>query len=188
MKVSVYIATSLDGFIARKDGALDWLPGSESAETLEGEDYGYQEFMDSIDVLIMGRNTFETVLSFGGDWPYDNKRMIILSSQPVAIPSKLSATVELSSCTPAELIEKLAEEGFQHVYVDGGITIQSFLRAGLINELIITRIPVLIGPGIPLFGEAEADIQLKQLQTQTFPTGFVQSRYQIICDETIKRS
>ncbi|WP_417393083.1 dihydrofolate reductase family protein [Gimesia sp.] len=179
MKVSVYIATSLDGFIARKDGALDWLPGIESPESPEGEDYGYHEFMDSIDVLIMGRNTFETVLSFEGDWFYGNKRMIILSSHPVSIPGELSATVEASSCTPAELIKKLSEEGIQHVYVDGGITIQSFLKAGLIDELIITRIPILIGSGIPLFGEIDADIKLRHLQTQSFSNGLVQSRYQI---------
>jgi len=135
--------------------------------------------MDSIEVLIMGRNTFETVLTFEGDWPYGDKRMIILSSQPVSIPSELSATVEASSCTPAELIEKLAEEGFQHVYVDGGITIQSFLKAGLIDELIITRIPILIGTGIPLFGEIDADIKLRHLQTQSFSNGLVQCRYQI---------
>ncbi|QDT93117.1 dihydrofolate reductase family protein [Gimesia algae] len=180
MKVSVYIATSLDGFIARNNGALDWLPGIESADAPEGEDYGYHEFMDSIDILVMGRKTFETVLSFEGDWPYGDKRMIILSSQTVSIPSKVSDTVESSSCTPAELIEKLSEEGFQHVYVDGGKTIQGFLKAGLIDELIITRIPVLIGSGIPLFGEADTDIKLRHLQTHTFPNGLVQSRYQVI--------
>ncbi|QDU16806.1 Dihydrofolate reductase [Gimesia maris] len=180
MKVSVYIATSLDGFIARKDGALDWLPGIESPESPEGEDYGYHEFMDSIDVLIMGRNTFETVLSFEGDWPYGAKRMFILSSQPITIPNELTDSVESSSSSPGELIEQLAKRGFQHVYVDGGKTIQSFLRAGLIDELIITRIPILIGSGIPLFGEADADIQLKHLETQTFSNGLVQSRYQII--------
>ncbi|WP_417388712.1 dihydrofolate reductase family protein [Gimesia sp.] len=177
MKTSIYIATSLDGFIARKDGALDWLPGIDSTDTPGGEDYGYHEFMDSIDVLIMGRKTFETVLSFDTDWPYGNKRMVILSSQPVSIPSDLSDRVESSAMNPIKLIEKLSADGFQHAYIDGGITIQSFLNAGLIDELIITRVPVLIGSGISLFGTLEADIRLQHLQTQSYPNGLVQSRY-----------
>lgn len=179
MKISVYIATSLDGFIARENGKLDWLPGSDGESDTSGEDYGYHEFMDSVDVLVMGRNTFETVLSFGIEWPYSEKRVIVLSSQPLQIPNDLPATVESSSCAPAELIQKLSEEGFQRAYIDGGKTIQSFLNAGLIQDMIITRIPILIGSGIPLFGPIDKDRKLRHVDTRTFENGFVQSKYEL---------
>lgn len=179
MKASVYIAASLDGFIARENGALDWLPGSDGAGDQSGEDYGYYAFMDSIDALVMGRNTFEMVLSFGS-WPYGDKRVIVLSSQPIQIPDDLLSTVESKSCTPAELVQELAEQGLQHLYIDGGKTIQGFLNAGLIQELIISQIPVLIGSGIPLFGALDKDKQLRHLETQSYENGIVQSRYEVI--------
>tara|TARA_R110002095_G_scaffold152237_5_gene132380 strand:+ start:35989 stop:36534 length:546 start_codon:yes stop_codon:yes gene_type:complete len=179
VKVSVYIATSLDGFIARENGDLDWLPGSDGAGDPTGEDYGYHEFMNSVDVLIMGRNTFETVLSFGIEWPYSEKRVIVLSSQPVQIPSELPDTVESPSLSPADLIQKLSEDGHQRAYIDGGKTIQSFLNADLIQDLIITRIPILIGSGIPLFSPLDNDQKLRHINTHTFENGFVQSKYEI---------
>ena len=179
MKVSVYIATSLDGFIARENGDLDWLPGSDGASDQSAEDFGYHEFMDSVDVLIMGRKTFETVLSFGIEWPYSEKRVIVLSSQPLQIPSDLPATVEASSLSPADLVQQLSEEGYQRAYIDGGKTIQSFLNAGLIQDMIITRIPVLIGSGIPLFGPLDNDRKLRHIKTQPFENGFVQSQYEL---------
>lgn len=178
MKVSVYIATSLDGFIARENGELDWLPGSDGDSDTSGEDYGYHEFMDSVDVLVMGRNTFETVLSFG-PWSYGDKPVIVLSSQPLQIPDDLSSTVESKSCSPTELVQSLSEAGHQHIYIDGGKTIQGFLNAGLIQELIITRIPVLIGSGIPLFGPLDKDRKLRHINTRTFENGFVQSKYEL---------
>lgn len=179
MRVSVYIATSLDGFIARENGNLDWLPGSDGASEQSEEDFGYHEFMDSVDALIMGRKTFETVLSFGIEWPYSEKRVIVLSSQLLQIPSDLPATVEASSCSPAELIQHLSEEGYQRAYIDGGKTIQSFLNAGLIQDMIITRIPVLIGSGISLFGPVDNDRKLRHINTCTFENGFVQSQYEL---------
>lgn len=180
MKVSVYIATSLDGFIARNDGGLDWLPGADSEGSVEAdaEDYGYREFMDSVDVLVMGRKTFEQVLSFGM-WPYEKKRVVVLSGGTVRVPTDLSPTVEAESCSPRELVNQLAETGVKHLYVDGGNTIQRFLNEGLIQQIIITRIPILIGSGIPLFGPLTNDITLRHIETRQFPSGFVQSRYEV---------
>lgn len=179
MKASVYIATSLDGFIARENGELDWLPGSDGESDTNGEDYGYHEFMDSVDTLVMGRNTFEMVLTFG-EWSYGNKRVIVLSSKPLRIPDDLPPTVESKSCSPAELVQELSEQGEKHLYIDGGKTIQSFLNAGLIQELIITRIPVLIGSGIPLFGPLDKDKKLRLIQTHTYENGIVQNKYEIL--------
>lgn len=177
MKVSVYIATSLDGFIARADGTLDWLPvGSDEAT---GDDYGYHEFMDSVDYLVMGRNTFEVVLGFGGEWPYGQKRVVVLTSRPLELPADLTEMVETMSGSPREVTDRLAERGAKHLYIDGGQTIQRFLTEGLIQQLIITRIPVLIGDGIPLFGPLPNDVKLKHIETQSFANGMVQSRYEV---------
>jgi len=178
MKASVYIATSLDGFIARTNGALDWLPGGEGENAGE-EDYGYQAFMDSVDYLVMGRHTYEMVLSFGGEWPYASKRVVVLSSRPVEIPEQIADSVEWMSGPPRDVARRLAERRARHLYVDGGHTIQGFLAAGLIQQLIITRVPVLIGDGIPLFGHLSHDIQLRHIETRSFATGLVQSRYEI---------
>ena len=199
MKASVYIATSMDGFIAREDGALDWLTGSdgfasgegqhdgeqqdseqtESENAGEDEDYGYQAFMDSVDVLIIGRGTYETVLSFGGEWPYGDKRVVVLSNSLTQLPDHLPPAVELRASTPTEVVRELEATGATHAYVDGGKTIQSFLNAGLIQEMTITRIPVLIGSGIPLFGPLEKDVHLEHIETRAFDNGFVQSKYAV---------
>ena len=181
MKVSVYIATSVDGFIARENGDLDWLPGSREGDSGEigDEDYGYQEFMDSVDVLVMGRNTYEAVLGFG-QWPYGSKRVVVLSSTPVQIPDGLAETVASRSCSPAELVKDLSKSGVTHLYIDGGKTIQGFLEAGLIDEITITRIPILIGNGIPLFGPLSTDSKLAHIETRSFDNGFVQSKYRVV--------
>lgn len=176
VKASVYIATSLDGFIARTNGDLDWLTGAESAPT--EEDYGYQEFIDTVDTIVMGRNTFELTSTFD-PWPYSGKKVVVLSSGSPAIPPHLTESVEWLSLPPQQLVERLADQGATHLYVDGGKTIQGFLNAGLINELIITRIPVLIGTGVPLFGPLDHDIELDTVATRQFENGFVQSRYRI---------
>jgi dihydrofolate reductase len=179
MKVSVFIATSLDGFIARENGGLDWLPGSDGQDTGDGEEFGYNAFFDSVDVLIMGRNTYEMVLSFG-QWPYGDKRVIVLSRTLDKLPDDSPATVALRAGSPQELVGELEAAGAGHLYVDGGKTIHGFLEAGLIDELIITRVPILIGSGIPLFGRLGRDQRLRHVQTQTFDNGFVQSRYERI--------
>jgi dihydrofolate reductase len=177
MNATVFIATSLDGFIAREDGAIDWLP--TGADT-KFEDYGYADFMKSIDALVMGRKTYETVRGFGGEWPYGTKPVVVLSSKKVPIPKELSKTVTSMSGKISAIIGHLESLGMKHLYVDGGVTIQRFLDAGAIDRLIITRIPVLIGTGIPLFGPVEQDIKLSHVGTKTYPSGLVQSEYYVV--------
>ncbi|MBA2655436.1 MAG: dihydrofolate reductase [Tatlockia sp.] len=176
-KCSVFIATSLDGFIAREDGAIDWLMKANALAPPD-EDGGYQVFISTVDALIMGRHSFEKVLSFE-PWPYGELPVVVMSSQPLKIPNHLKNSVSTSSETPTELVKRLTSGGFKHLYIDGGITIQNFIDDNLINELTITIIPVLLGSGRSLFGTFAHDIELKQLATQTFSGGFVQVKYKI---------
>lgn len=172
---SVFIATSLDGFIARIDGSIDWLMEAQGSAPA-GEDFGYQAFIDTVDALVMGRVTFETALSFG-EWPYGQKPVYVLSRKGVSIPASLQETVQATSESPRELVKRLEAQGRNHLYVDGGQVIQSFLAAGLIQHLTITTIPVLIGSGKPLFGTLPHDLKLEHVATTSYPCGFVQSRY-----------
>lgn len=169
MKASVFIATSLDGFIARANGDIDWLPAGG------GEEHGYQAFITSVDALVIGRKTYDTVLGFD-TWPYGDKPVFVLSTGALA-PAPPGAVVEHMSGAPAEIVSRLVERGVRQIYVDGGITIQRFLRAGLIQRLIITRVPVLIGTGIPLFSAVPGDIVLKHVTTRQYASGLVQSEY-----------
>jgi dihydrofolate reductase len=173
MTVSVFIGTSVDGFIARSNGDLDFLPEGG------GEPHGYSEFIASVDALVIGRNTFEKVLTFGA-WPYGNKRVVVLSSRPVDLSAAGGGVVEQMAGTPSEVISQLAASGAHHLYVDGGITIQRFLCAGLIDRLIITRVPVLIGDGIPLFATLPHDIRLQHVATRHYQSGLVQSEYHVL--------
>lgn len=178
-KISVFIATSLDGFIARADGGLDWLESADELHAHDGaEDYGYKEFIDTVDLLVMGRRTFEQVLTFP-DWPYDEREVVVLSSRPLAIPAALAATVTWSARTPRDLVAQAAIEGATHLYVDGGVTIRRFLADGLIDEMTITQIPILLGEGIPLFGPIGGDAPLRHMSTRAFPNGYVQSKYRV---------
>ncbi|MBO9539463.1 dihydrofolate reductase [bacterium] len=176
-KTSVFIATSLDGFIARKDGSIDWL---EVANTWvpEGEDCGYHAFFSTVDVLVMGRASFETVVGFE-TWPYGDKRVVVLSRREMAIPAALARTVTASSEAPRDLVNRLTAEGAKHLYIDGGITIQRFFAEDLIDELTITTIPVLLGEGRPLFGPLEKDIALTHVATKAYDFGFVQAVYRV---------
>jgi dihydrofolate reductase len=176
-KCSVFIATSLDGYISRTDGGIDWLEKANSAIP-KGEDCGYGEFMSGVDALVMGRNTFEQVLTFPA-WPYGDTPVVVLSRSLVSLPGKVPATVSLSSEQPARLVERLANKGLRRLYVDGGITIQAFLAAGLIDEMTITVIPVLLGSGKPLFGALPGDVELELLSSRAFEFGFVQSKYRV---------
>ncbi len=173
MKASVFIGTSLDGFIARPDGTFDFLPEGG------GEPHGYNEFIASVDVIVMGRNTFETVLTMT-PWPYGDKRVVVLSSKPLDFSPVAGGKVEQMSGSPAEIVSKLAATGAHHAYIDGGITIQRFLRAGLIQHITITRVPVLIGEGIPLFGTLAHDIRVRHIDTKHYPSGLVSSEYEIL--------
>ncbi len=176
-RISSFIATSLDGFIARTDGRLDWLDDAQFLMP-EGEDCGYVEYMASIDGLVMGRHTFEHVVTFA-EWPYAALPVTVLSHGPVTIPSLLAGSVRSSQESPAGLVARLGREGFRHLYVDGGHTIQSFLRAGLLNEITLTVVPVLLGAGRPLFGSLPHDVKLTTLRSRAYEFGFVQSTYRI---------
>ena len=173
MTASVFVGASVDGFIARQNGDLDWLP------TGGGEPHGYDEFIASVDAIVIGRKTFETVLTFGA-WPYGDKRVVVLSHHPVDFSAVRGGAVEQMSEPPVAIAAKLAASGARHVYVDGGITIQGFLRAGLIDRLVITRVPVLIGDGIPLFGSLPHDIRLRHVVTRSYPSGLVQTEYDLV--------
>jgi len=174
MTASVFVGTSIDGFIARPNGDLDFLPPGG------GEPHGYDEFMATVDTVVIGRKTFETVLTFGA-WPYAAKRVVVLSSRPVNFSAVAGrgGVVEQMGGPPEEIVSRLAASGARHLYIDGGITIQGFLRAGLIHRLVITRVPVLIGDGIPLFGSLPRDIRLRHIMTRHYPSGLVQSEYHV---------
>jgi dihydrofolate reductase len=172
MTASVFIGTSLDGFIARPNDDLDFLPPGG------GEPHGYNEFIATVDAIVIGRKTFEKVLTMG-PWPYGDKRVVVLSSRPVDLSKAVGGVVEQMAGTPAEIVSQLAASGAHHLYIDGGVTIQRFLRAGLIQRLIITRVPVLIGEGVPLFGSLPHDIRLRHVATRHFPSGLVQSEYHV---------
>lgn len=174
MKASVFVGTSVDGFIARQNDDLDWLPADG------GEPHGYEEFIATVDTIVIGRRTWETVLGFEA-WPYGGKRVVVLSSKPVDLSAAVArgGVVEQMGGPPAEIVSNLAARGARHLYVDGGITVQRFLREGLIDRLVITRVPVLIGDGIPLFGSLSKDVQLRHVATRSYPSGLVQSEYEV---------
>ena len=176
MQVSVYIATSLDGFIARKDGDIDWLMAVPPAT--DGSDYGFHAFYDSVDALVMGRNSFEKVTSFD-EWPYPNKRVIVMSQSLIEIPTNYEDRIELSQESPIELYHRVEQEGLNRLYIDGGHLISSFLADGLVTDLNLTRIPILLGNGIPLFQSFEHDIALSLISSQSYDNGLVQSIYQV---------
>jgi dihydrofolate reductase len=173
MKISVFIGTSVDGFIARLDDRLDFLPADG------GEPHGYNEFFAGVDALVIGRRTFETVRTFP-EWPYASKRVIVLSDRQIDISGVPEGRVEQMRGTPEEIVARLGASGIQHVYLDGGVTIQRFLSAGLVNRLTITRVPVLIGGGIPLFGRLPRDLRLRHVATQAYPSGLVKSEYEVL--------
>jgi dihydrofolate reductase len=174
MLCSVFIATSLDGYIARPNGGIDWLPEPSGSDA---DDHGYSAFMDTVDAVVMGRNTYELVLTFGG-WHF-TKPVVVLSSRSVTIAPELAEKVFHASGTPQEVQAFCAARGWQSLYIDGGVTIQRFLAEGLIDRFIITRVPVIIGSGLPLFAAVPADVRLTHEQTQAYANGLVQSRYRV---------
>jgi dihydrofolate reductase len=173
VKTSVFVGTSVDGFMARRNGDFDFLPAGG------GEPHGYDEFMASVDVLVIGRNTFEKVVTFE-QWPYSGKRVVVLSSRAIDLPRFEDEKIEVMGGAPAEIVSRLESSGATHAYIDGGITIQRFLREGLIQSLVVTHVPVLVGDGIPLFGSLPHDVALRHIQTTTYKSGLVKSEYQIL--------
>jgi dihydrofolate reductase len=172
MKIKVYIGTSLDGFIARKDGDIDWLIKFENQEVNDS----YGEFISKIDVIVIGRGTFEKVLTFPS-WPYE-KKVFVLSTSIKQIPDILKGKATVISMKPGELLSYLSNEGFANIYVDGGKVIQNFLKEDYVDELIVTQVPVLIGSGIPLFGYLDNDLQFKHIRTNIYSNGLVKSHYE----------
>jgi dihydrofolate reductase len=175
MKCSVFVATSLDGYIARKDGNIDWLNEANTVVPA-GTDLGFDAFLSSVDVLIVGRKTFEQVLSFN-EWPYGATPVVVMSRSLEKTPVNAPSTVSLSAEPPRQLLSRLSAAGYQHAYVDGGLTIQSFLAENLIDETTITVLPILLGSGIPLFGETQRDIHLKLVASKAYDFGFIQNKY-----------
>ena len=171
----VYIATSLDGFIASSDGGLDWL---NEIPNPEKSDYGFAEFMSGIDAIVMGRKTFEKVLTFGS-WPYD-KPVYVLSRKEVKVPKELDDKVEIVNASPKKLVDQLNELGHQNLYFDGGMTIQGFLEEDLIDEMILTRVSVLLGEGIPLFGKLTKRTYFSHEKTDSLNVTLVTSHYKRI--------
>lgn len=177
MKCSVFIATSVDGFIARADGDIEWLmrPEFDDAGTLG---LTYDVFISTVDAIVMGRNTYEKVLTFD-KWYYEGVEVVVLTTRPLEIPAELVGKVRILGGSPAEIVSELASEGKNHLYIDGGVTVQRYLDAGLIDEITITEIPILLGTGIPLFGGGSKDHLLKLIEVNTSPKGVVQKRYKI---------
>jgi len=172
MAVYVYVATSLDGFIAAPDGGLDWLMEIPNPDQ---NDYGYAEFMSGIDAIVMGRNTFEMVLTFGS-WPY-NKPVFVLSNSLEDVPESLAGKAEVISGDVQAVVSQLKQRGFLNLYADGGRVIQSFLEADLVDEMIITRAPILLGDGIPLFGSLTKRLEFGHEKTEMLNETLSKSYY-----------
>ncbi len=170
----VFIAASLDGFIARADGGIDWLLARDDP----AEDHGFADFIRDKDGIVMGRGSFEAVAGLDS-WPYD-RPVVVLSSTLTRLPAHLAGRVRIMDAAPRAVMRALAAEGWRRVYVDGGRVVQAFLREGLIADLVVTWVPVLLGQGRRLFGPLEADRPLLHEATRTFPSGLVQSRYRLV--------
>jgi len=164
---------SLDGFLARPDDALDFL------HTGEQEPHGFREFLASVDVVVIGRRTFEVVQKLGHLALYGEKPVVVLSSRPLDFSSITGGVVRQMSGEPTEIVKQLGSHDFKHAYIDGGLTIQRFLAAGLVDRFVITRVPVLIGAGIPLFGPLPRDISLRHVATRNYNAALVHSEYEI---------
>ena len=171
----VFIATSLDGYIARRNDDIDWLTSFSAL----GEDHGYNAHIAKMDGIIMGRGTYEKVLTFD-QWYYEKPVLVLSSSlDPASVPERLHGKVEIVHATPEAAMDLATARGWNRIYADGGKLIQSFLRAGFVEDMIISRIPILLGDGIPLFGPLEQDIALEHVETKSFPSGLVQSHYRV---------
>jgi len=172
-KNSIFIATSIDGYIADRNGDIEWL---HSIPNPDHNDMGYGAFMSNIDALVMGRNTFETVCAFDIEWPY-TKPVFVLSNKLKSIPGEFDGKVYLVNGDLHKILEYIRGQGYARLYIDGGSTIQSFLRDDLIDEMVITRIPILLGAGAPLFAEHSAELSFKLVDSKVYLNAIVQSHY-----------
>ena len=184
MKCSVFIATSADGFIAKEDGSVDWLhtAGKPDVDMGEQADMGMNDYMSEVDCMIMGRKCMEMIASMNlspEQWPYGSTRIIALSNTIKEAPENLNGKVEMYSGDLLTLITNLENEGHKHAYIDGGATIQNFINLNLINEMTITKVPVLLGEGKPLFGKTYKDIKLEEANATVFPNDFIQVKYKV---------
>lgn len=168
----IYIAASLDNYIAGPGGSLDWL---NEIPNPEQSDFGFGEFLQRVDAIVMGRNTFETVLGFE-PWPYQ-KPVFVLSRTLAGLPEKVAGKAELIRGEPTEVVAALNARGYQNLYIDGGRTIQGFLEADLIDEMVITRVPILLGGGIPLFGRLPNELKFRLVSTERLNYTLVKSIY-----------
>ena len=169
----VFIAKSLDGYIAGKNGELDWLEMVPNPDRIE---MGFERLMTEIDAIVMGKTTFEVVCGFGGDWPYP-KHVFVLSNSISKVPEGLEGKVTILKGNPKDVLESIHGKGFYRLYVDGGRTVQEFLRADLIDELRITTIPILLGGGFPLFGEHPNPMKFEHIESRLFLNQIVQDCY-----------
>ena len=177
MKCSVYIGASVDGYIAKSNGDIDWLLRPEySTAGLKG--LTYEQFISTVDAIVLGRHSFEKILSFS-NWYYEGTPVVVLTSRELTIPDHLSGKVRVMSGPPEDIVSQLTSAGKRHLYIDGGVTIQRFLEARLITEITITRIPILLGSGIPLFGSTGSEQTLRLIEATTSENGFVQERYEV---------
>lgn len=170
-KISIYIASSIDGYIARKDGNLDWLQYGHTGN----EDYGFKKFTSTIDAVIMGKNTYEVVSSFD-EWAYKDKRVIVLSNTLTEVRKE----TELFSGELTELLAKLHAENVKHIWIDGGITVSKFLEAGLVDDITVSIIAMVLGSGIPLFSTMNQELRCHLVSTQSYPSGLVQLHYEVL--------
>jgi dihydrofolate reductase len=182
MKCSVYIATSADGYIAKPDGDVAWLhtAGNSEADMAENQDMGFSSFMASIDCMVMGRKCMEVISGFNltpEQWPYGDTKIYVLSHSLKEPPENLRGKVEMYSGDIPSLINRLKNSGYKHAYIDGGTTITAFINFQLINEMIITKAPIILGKGIPLFGEINTNIKLVNSEAIAFPNDFIQEKY-----------
>jgi len=177
MRCSAFLAASVDGFIAGPHDELDWLHRPEFALP-DGEDFGFQEFLAGIDTLVMGRRTFDVVRDFD-PWPYAATPVVVLTSRPLELPPALAGRVRRETGEPAEVVARLAAAGARRLYVDGGVTVRSFLAAGRLDDLTVTWIPLLLGGGVPLFGDLGVEVALDLAACESFDNGFVQCKYRV---------
>jgi dihydrofolate reductase len=183
MKCSVYIATSADGYIATPDGGVDWLDSAGNQEADMGtEDMGFTAYMDSVDCMIMGRKCMEMIASMNlttEQWPYGDMPIVVLSNTIKTPPESLVGNVEMYSGDINDLIKKLEADGYKSAYIDGGSTITSFINLKLINEMIITQAPILLGEGLPLFGKINQPVKLQDVKSTAFVNDFTQVKYSV---------